>query len=154
MAVPDALYPRRARESVAAALADTRVVVLNGARQVGKSTLATLVTPAGSEVRYLDDMATRSAAAADPAAFVRHDGLLVIDEVQRVPDLLLAIKHEVDVDPRPGRFLLTGSARLFALRDIPDLLPGRVETNAGPRTLPFGDRLRALPISALWNAAP
>jgi predicted AAA+ superfamily ATPase len=128
MAAPDALYPRRARESVAAALADTRVVVLNGARQVGKSTLATLVTPAGSQVRYLDDLATRSAAAADPAAFVRHDGLLVIDEVQRVPDLLLAIKHEVDVDPRPGRFLLTGSARLFALRDIPDLLPGRVET--------------------------
>jgi predicted AAA+ superfamily ATPase len=45
-----------------------------------------------------------------------------------VPDLLLAIKHEVDVDPRPGRFLLTGSARLLALRDIPDLLPGRSET--------------------------
>jgi predicted AAA+ superfamily ATPase len=54
--------------------------------------------------------------------------LLVIDEVQRVPDLLLAIKHEVDLDPRPGRFLLTGSARLFALHDIPDLLPGRSET--------------------------
>ena len=53
---------------------------------------------------------------------------MVLDEVQRVPDLLLAIKHAVDVDPRPGRFLLTGSARLLALRDIPDLLPGRSET--------------------------
>ncbi len=70
----------------------------------------------------------RSAAAAEPASFVRRDRLLIIDEVQRGPDLLLAIKHEVDLDPRPGRFLVTGSARLFALRDIPDLLPGRSET--------------------------
>lgn len=84
--------------------------------------------PAAAEIRYLDEAVTRAAAAADPAAFVRHDGLLVIDEVQRVPELLLAIKHEVDTDPRPGRFLLTGSARLFALRDVPDLLPGRSET--------------------------
>src|SRR5262245_273558 len=125
----DELVPRRANHGVRAALEDTRVVVLNGARQTGKSTLATLVRRdhPGSELRYLDDAATRSAAATDPAGFVRHDGLLVIDEVQRVPDLLLAIKHEVDVDPRPGRFLLTGSARLFALQDIPDLLPGRSE---------------------------
>jgi predicted AAA+ superfamily ATPase len=124
------LYPRRACDRVAAALSDTRVVVINGARQAGKSTLARLVAQdhPGAELRYLDEAAVRSAAAADPAAFVRHDGLLVIDEVQRVPDLMLAIKHEVDVDPRPGRFLLTGSARLFALRDIPDLLPGRSET--------------------------
>lgn len=82
----------------------------------------------GAETRYLDDAPTRAAAAADPVRFVRHDGLLVIDEVQRVPDLLLAVKHQVDLDPRPGRFLLTGSARLFALHDIPDLLPGRAET--------------------------
>lgn len=75
------------------------------------------------------DAVGRSAAAqADPGLFVRHDGLLVIDEVQRAPDLFLAIKHEVDVDPAPGRFLLTGSARLVGLRDIPDLLPGRSET--------------------------
>jgi predicted AAA+ superfamily ATPase len=126
----DDLYPRRACSRVAAALSDTRVVVINGARQAGKSTLARLVMQdhPGAELRYLDEAAVRSAAAADPAAFVRHDGLLVIDEVQRVPDLMLAIKHEVDVDPRPGRFLLTGSARLFALQDIPDLLPGRSET--------------------------
>ena len=70
----------------------------------------------------------RAAAQADPSLFVRHDALLVIDEVQRVPDLFLAIKHEVDIDPRPGRFLLTGSARITGLRDIPDLLPGRSET--------------------------
>jgi uncharacterized protein len=69
-----------------------------------------------------------AAAEADPSAFVRHDGLLMIDEIQRVPELLLAIKREVDRDPRPGRFLLTGSARLLGLRDLPDALPGRAET--------------------------
>ena len=126
----DDLYPRRSHERVSAALGDTRVVVLNGARQTGKSTLARLVVHSrpGTEIRYLDDAAVRAAAGADPAAFVRHDGLLVIDEVQRVPDLILAIKHAVDLDPRPGQFLLTGSARLFALQQIPDLLPGRSET--------------------------
>lgn len=124
------LVPRRASSALDLALGDTRVVVLNGARQTGKSTLAELAGTqrAGTRVRYLDDAATRSAAEDDPAGFVRHDGLLVIDEVQRVPDLLLAVKHAVDTDPRPGRFLLTGSARLFALNDIPDLLPGRSET--------------------------
>lgn len=126
----DRLFPRHARRVVTAALADTRVVVINGARQTGKSTLARLVMSQypGSELRYLDEAPLRDAAQADPGLFVRHDGLLVIDEVQRVPDLFLAIKHEVDVDPRPGRFLLTGSARLVGLRDIPDLLPGRSET--------------------------
>lgn len=124
------LLPRRAHENVRSALADTRVVVINGARQTGKSTLARLIAAdsPGAELRYLDEAAVRSAAQADPALFVRHDSLLIIDEVQRAPDLLLAIKHSVDVDPRPGRFLLTGSARLLALQSIPDLLPGRSET--------------------------
>lgn len=111
-------------------MSDTRVVVLNGARQTGKSTLANIVAQSRTDslTRYLDDAATRSAAESDPTAFVRHEGLLVIDEVQRVPDLLLAIKHAVDRDPRPGRFLLTGSARLFGLQAVPDVLPGRAET--------------------------
>lgn len=124
------LYPRQASAVVAEALRDTRVVVINGARQTGKSTLARLVAAdhGDVELRYLDDAATRAAAQADPAAFVRHDGLMVIDEVQRVPDLMLAIKHAVDQDSRPGQFLLTGSARLLALHSIPDLLPGRSET--------------------------
>ncbi len=124
------LYPRRAERMALEALADTRVVVVNGARQVGKSTLARLIVERspGSRELYLDDPAVRSAAEADPGAFVRHDGLLLIDEVQRVPELLLAIKREVDRDTRPGRFLLTGSARLLGLRDLPDALPGRTET--------------------------
>jgi predicted AAA+ superfamily ATPase len=130
MAPSSELVARRAFATVTAALADTRVVVINGARETGKSTLARVVADEypGTVIRYLDETATRSAAVADPTAFVRHDGLMVIDEVQRVPDLMLAIKHSVDLDPRPGRFLLTGSARLYGLHEIPDLLPGRSET--------------------------
>ncbi|GAA3442459.1 ATP-binding protein [Planomonospora venezuelensis] len=122
--------PRRASDLVAEALLDTRVVVINGARQVGKSTLAELVVrqhPNGT-TRFLDHPLTRSAAVEDPIRFIDHDGLMLIDEVQRVPDLWLAIKYLVDRDPRPGRFLLTGSARLLSLSSLPDSLPGRSET--------------------------
>jgi hypothetical protein len=112
------------------ALLDTRIVVINGARQVGKTTLAehVLRSHKGATARFLDDSMTRAAAREDPTRFVQHDGLMLIDEVQRVPDLWLAIKHTVDRDPRPGRFLLTGSARLLGLRRLPDALPGRSET--------------------------
>ena len=124
------LFSRHAELMTAEALADTRVVVVNGARQVGKSTLAELIAARspGARELYLDDQAVRAAAESDPSAFVRHDGLLMIDEIQRVPELLLAIKREVDRDRSPGRFLLTGSARLLGLRDLPDALPGRAET--------------------------
>jgi hypothetical protein len=111
-------------------LEDTRVVIVNGARQTGKSTLAEVVlrqAPNGLP-RFLDRGVTRAAAKEDPEAFVRHDGLLLVDEVQRVPELLLSIKYEVDRDPRPGRFLLTGSARLLGMRQLPDALVGRAET--------------------------
>ena len=84
----EALFPRHARRAVTAALADTRVVVINGARQAGKSTLARLVMSRypRSELRYLDEAPLRDAAQADPGRFVRHDGLLVIDEVQMIVD--------------------------------------------------------------------
>lgn len=122
--------PRHATSLVDDALQDTRVVVVNGARQVGKSTLAEQVLRQheGGIARFLDEPMTRSAARDDPTRFVAHESLLLIDEVQRVPDLWLAIKHTVDRDPRPGRFLLTGSARLLGLRHLPDTLPGRSET--------------------------
>ncbi len=110
------------------ALADTRVVLVNGARQSGKSTLVIQVGGRDGEWRGLDRPSIRRAAEADPTTFVRDEHVLVIDEVQRVPELLLAIKEVVDLDTRPGRFLLTGSARLLSLRSIPDALPGRMET--------------------------
>lgn len=130
MRVAGDYLPRRAAGLIREALGDTRVVVVTGARQAGKSTLAELVVRErpGSVAWFLDDPVTRAAASEDPVRFVRHDGLMLIDEVQRVPDLWLAIKNVVDRDPRPGRFLLTGSARLLALRSIPDALPGRSET--------------------------
>ncbi len=111
------------------ALADTRVVTLNGARQAGKSTLAriTAMKHPDTVVRLLDDPATLRAAQDDPAGFVEHDGLMVIDEVQLAPWLFRSIKVAVDTDPRPGQFLLTGSAQVLALRGLPDALPGRME---------------------------
>lgn len=114
---------------MAEALLDTRVVLVNGARQCGKSTLvARLGVERGAEWRSLDRAATRNAASYDPTEFVAEADPLVIDEVQRVPELLLAIKESVDRDPRPGRFLLTGSARVLGLRGLSDALPGRMET--------------------------
>ncbi|MGH3275234.1 MAG: ATP-binding protein [Streptosporangiaceae bacterium] len=121
--------PRHAASAIADALADTRVVLVNGARQAGKSTLVrTLAGQRAAEWRNLDLPQDRQSAREDPVGFVSFDAMMVIDEIQRAPELLLAIKATVDADPRPGRFLLTGSARLLGLRDLPDTLPGRMET--------------------------
>jgi len=111
------------------ALADTRVILVNGARQAGKSTLTRLVAAQRprSTIRLLDDPATLKAARDDPTSFVEHDALMVIDEIQLAPELLSPIKIVVDLDPAPGRFLLTGSSRILALRTLPDALPGRME---------------------------
>ncbi|MRH86855.1 DUF4143 domain-containing protein [Nocardia sp. SYP-A9097] len=123
------ILPRHAHSAVHEALADTRVVLVNGARQCGKSTLVSRIGgEIGATWRSLDRPETRQAAVYDPTQFVANDAPLVIDEVQRVPELLLAIKETVDADGRPGRFLLTGSAHVMALRSVPDALPGRIET--------------------------
>lgn len=122
--------PRRAELRILEALGDTRVVVVNGARQAGKSTLVhrlVAARPAAIEHR-LDRASDREAATRDPDGFVEHTGLVAIDEVQRVPDLILSIKARVDANPIPGSFLLTGSARLLGLRTLPDALVGRSET--------------------------
>jgi uncharacterized protein len=89
--------------------------------KVGVASIPDLV-PRHAET--LDDAATLRAARGDPAGFVDHDELMVIDEIQLVPELLRAIKLTVDLDPRPGRFLLTGSSKVLALRSFPDALPG------------------------------
>jgi predicted AAA+ superfamily ATPase len=123
------LLPRRAEQAIEEALADTRVVLVNGIRQAGKSTLARIVANRRSATfRNLDVAVDRTAAQDDPEGFIDLSGLVVIDEIQRVPELLLAIKADVDAHPIPGRFLLTGSSRVLAMRDLPDTLPGRMET--------------------------
>jgi uncharacterized protein len=121
---------RHAEQLVLDALSDTRVVAVNGARQAGKSTLVRRLIAGRDDAREyrLDRGTDRAAAGADPDAFVRGAALTLIDEVQRVPDLMLAIKAVVDEDRRPGQFLLTGSARLLGLRKLPDALVGRMET--------------------------
>jgi len=120
---------RAASQRVLDALADTRVVLVNGARQSGKSTLVRRVgLETGATWYTLDDPATRRHAADDPVGFVSLDDRMIIDEIQREPGLLLAIKALVDQAPAPGRFLLTGSARVLGLRNLPDTLVGRMET--------------------------
>lgn len=104
-------------------------VVIEGARQVGKSTLARqLVSDRDAVYVTLDDDATRDAASADPAGFVSRAGdrIMVIDEIQRLPELTLAVKASIDNDRRPGRFILTGSASLLRVRGLADSLAGRV----------------------------
>jgi len=127
----DRILERHARRCVVEALADTPVVVIQGARQVGKSTLAATIADATpqSTMLTLDDEPVRRAARVDPAGFIEAlDGLVVIDEVQRAPELILAIKARIDRNRRAGSFLLTGSANLMNLRSIHDSLAGRAET--------------------------
>ena len=120
---------RHAERTIQEALEDTRVVLVNGARQSGKSTLLRQFARGDStEWRDLDLPLVRQAAVADPVGFVDYPGRMVIDEIQRVPELLLPIKVQVDGDPRAGRYLLSGSARVLGLRALPDTLPGRMET--------------------------
>lgn len=125
------IFPRSARPLVLDALADTRVVFVAGARQVGKSTLARETARRGHPAQELslDNRLTREAALADPEGFVAGlSGAVFIDEIQRAPDLLLAIKDVVDRDLTPGRFLLTGSANVLTARTVKDALTGRMET--------------------------
>ena len=123
------VIPRAITERVHEALADTPVVVINGARQVGKSTLVRgFAYPGSAEVVTFDDPLVRAAAQRDPRGFLQRDvGTLVIDEAQLVPEIFRVVKAEVDLDRRPGRFILTGSSRLLAAPDMADSLVGRVE---------------------------
>ncbi|OQX05116.1 MAG: ATPase [Thiothrix lacustris] len=111
------------------ALADTPVVLLNGARQTGKSTLVqTLAKTQQRRYLTLDDHAVLAAAQSDPAGFIAGlQGKVALDEVQRAPSLFLAIKAAVDRDRQPGRFLLTGSANVMLLPTLADSLAGRME---------------------------
>jgi predicted AAA+ superfamily ATPase len=124
------MYPRNIASELRAALADTPVVLLNGARQTGKSTLAQEFAKVSS-VPYvtLDDATQLAAASSDAQGFLAGFGdRAVIDEVQKAPDLFPAIKMSVDKNRRPGRYLLTGSANVLLLPQISESLAGRMET--------------------------
>ena len=126
---PGTLVARHAETQVRAALDDTRIVAIVGPRQSGKTTLARRI--AGDDARpfiTLDDEQFRRFAEDDPAGFVRSQPVAVIDEIQRAPALILALKKAVDEAPRPGRYLITGSVDLFKGALSPDSLAGRVET--------------------------
>jgi hypothetical protein len=125
-----ALIPRGIEPELRDILSVSRAAAITGPRQAGKSTLARQLQSAGVVPNYftLDDEATRNAARADPDGFALSlPRPAVIDEVQRVPSLMLAVKQILDNDPAPGQFLLTGSADLLTARVVADALPGRVE---------------------------
>jgi predicted AAA+ superfamily ATPase len=129
MVGPPPYFDRHLRPALEAALADTPVVLVVGPRQAGKTTLCRHVAEdRGARLLFLDDAVTLAAATADPAGFVAAiDGPVVLDEIQRAPDLLPAIKLAVDRRREPGRFLLTGSADVLALPRVSESLAGRME---------------------------
>jgi predicted AAA+ superfamily ATPase len=137
MGIGVGLFARHGKQMTAEALADTRVVVVNGARQVGKSTLAELIVArsAGARELYLDDEAVRAAAQADPSAFVRHAGTVIGVEVKAAE----TVRSE---DFRGLRHL--------AIR-LGDRFRAGIVLYAGEQQLSFGDRLTALPMAALWT---
>lgn len=125
-----ALIPRGIEGELRDILSVSRAGAITGPRQAGKSTLARQLQAAGVVPHYfsLDDEALRSTARSDPDGFALSlPRPAVIDEVQRAPELMLAIKQILDRDPTPGQFLLTGSADLLTAKVIADALPGRVE---------------------------
>lgn len=120
---------RSIENAIRRAMTDTPVVLVNGARQTGKTTLVQAIAKrTGAEYFTLDDAATLALIAGDPSGFVRGlTGPVVIDEIQKVPDLFPAIKLAVDKDRQPGRFLLTGSANVMTLPHLSESLTGRME---------------------------
>ena len=119
---------RCAEKPLREALEDTPVVVIAGPRQSGKSTLAHRIAGDGWSYLTLDDDSTLNAACDDPAGLLKRAGeRVIIDEVQRVPALLRAIKFSVDQNRQPGRYLITGSADLLSMPRIADSLAGRSE---------------------------
>lgn len=121
------LFERFSEERVKTALRDTPVVMVNGPRQCGKTTLVRRFVEDDRAYITLDDDTQLEAARGDPAGFMRGVERAVIDEVQRAPELLRAIKRAVDEDRRPGRFLLTGSANVLTLPQVAESLAGRME---------------------------
>ncbi len=124
------MYERNLTGTLLDALAHRPVVVLHGPRQAGKSWLAQKVASGAHPAEYLtlDDPAVLTATATDPAGFIQAlRGKTIIDEVQRAPQLFIAIKASVDRNRQPGRFLLTGSANIWLIPRLSESLAGRMD---------------------------
>jgi predicted AAA+ superfamily ATPase len=121
------LYPRWQKATIKKMMLERRVLLLSGPRQSGKTTLARELESDQTEYRTLDDGTLREAAENDPQGFIkRSTKTLIIDEVQRIPSLLPAIKKAVDEDNRPGQYLLTGSANIQSIPTVKESLAGRI----------------------------
>lgn len=121
------MIKRNLQAIVEARIEEDPVVLIEGARTVGKSNLLqALAQSKGGQVLDLDDLATRTAVEADPGTFVTGEGPVFIDEYQKVPTILDAIKSELNLDASPGRYILTGSARHDSLPQAAQALTGRL----------------------------
>ena len=128
--VNHATWRRNVVRSVLAAVADTPVIFVNGPRQCGKSFLCQTLAEYGYHADYLtfDEPTVLEAARRDPSGFIRSfTRPVVLDEIQRIPELFLPLKASVDRDRRPGRFILTGSSNIMTLPRVADSLAGRME---------------------------
>ncbi|MDR1515484.1 MAG: ATP-binding protein [Synergistaceae bacterium] len=143
------IYPRWQANTITQALKTRRVVMVSGPRQCGKTTLVKQMVQSNDTFLTLDDDALLKTASSDPLGFAKHHrgastGATVIDEVQKVPALITAIKRVVDEDSSPGQFLLTGSSDFQKNPEITESLAGRVK-NIELRPLSIGETLERNP---------
>lgn len=123
------IYTRNISQSILKSLKNNPVVLINGARQVGKSTLTEELVRKNYKAQYLsfDDHAVLFAASSDPFGFLdKYDNPLAIDEIQRSPEIFMAIKKIVDGRKKSGQFLLTGSANVLTIPKVSESLAGRM----------------------------
>ena len=122
------MYKRSLEYHARESLSDTPVVLIVGPCRAGKTSLVRKIGESSRTYMTLDDGTALDAAQSGPVGFLRGLDQATIDEIQRVPELLLAIKKTVDENYRPGRFLLTVSAKVMTLPRVADSLAGRIET--------------------------
>jgi predicted AAA+ superfamily ATPase len=134
-------YARWQKESISRSLKTRRVVYLSGPRQCGKTTLIKRYINDDNQYRSLDDPGLLKVALEDPIGFVKNSsGTMIIDEVQKAPDLIPSIKMAVDTDNRAGQFLITGSADFHKLPTVTESLAGRI-SKIRLRPLSIGESL-------------
>lgn len=121
------MFKRWQEENIKSALNTRRIIILSGSRQCGKTTTSKVIADKNSIYRTLDDSTLLQAAKNDPQGFVKlSKGTMIIDEIQRVPELITAIKKVVDENTRYGQYLITGSVNIQTLPTVKESLAGRV----------------------------